>query len=245
MIQHTMKKLTILLLLLSTASFAKEFMANIEPFEKYEIKSQISGVVHFVNTTLEESYTQKKSLLLHLDDTDEQIMLKKQQQNYALQKRIVKIKEQNFNAKNRVKQLSKYDKNTEELALLEAKKTLYTLEQEIKTLKQDIAKKHFHIQNRYIHDVKVNQDEYVNVGDTLFELYDISKQKITLYLTQNEIESLEDKHVYINGVKSNFTLHKASRVKDSVKISRYKAEFTAPLSEKTYYFNDVVKVELK
>ncbi|MFK2823733.1 hypothetical protein ACH5BK_12225 [Arcobacter sp. YIC-80] len=241
-----MKKILAFTLLSFTSLLAKEYMAQIKPYEMYEIKSQTSGVVKFVNKDLESKYIKNKELLIKIDTKDEEIELAKQKSSYSIQKEIVKIKEQNYKAKNRIKQLSLYDKNIEKLSFLESKKELTTTAQTIKKLQNDMDKKTFDVQNRYVDTIFVQKDEYINIGDKLFNSYDISKLKITLFLSKNEIDTLESKALYINSKKSDFKVYKVHKIKDENKISRYKVVFTKTNENKNnYFFDKVVKAELK
>ena len=77
-------------------------------------------------------------------------------------------------------------------------------------------------------------------------MYDISTLKVTLYLTQTEIEDLSSKNIFIDGVKSDFEVYKINKVKDEIKVSRYKVEFVKKNTKQDkYFFNKVVKVEIK
>ncbi len=240
------KQFLITSLLLGSTLFAKEYMTQIKPFEMFEIRSQVAGVVEYVNKDLESSLITNKEVLIQIDSKDEEIELLKAQNSYAVQKEIVTIKEKNYKAKNRIKQLSVYDKNSEKLLFLEAKRELSDTLQTIKKLQNDIVKKLFVIENRYVDTLFVSQDEYVNVGDKLFYAYDISKLKITLFLTQEEIMQLSSKDVYVSGQKSAFLIYKIHKIKDENKISRYKVVFTMPnVNSQNYYFDKVVKVELR
>ena len=241
-----MKKILTFALLSFTTLFAKEYMAQIKTYEMYEIKSQTSGVIKVVNKNLESKYIKNKQLLIKIDSKDEEIELQKNRNSYEIQKEIVKIKEQNYKAKKRISQLSLYDKNNEKLSFLEAKKELSDLSQTIKKLENEISKKSFVIENRYIDKVFVDKDEYVNIGDKLFYSYDISKLKISLFLSQEEIKDIKSKTLYIENKKSNFKVNKIHKIKDENKISRYKVEFVKDnTKEENYFFDKVVKVELK
>ncbi len=241
-----MKKILTFALLSFSTLFAKEYMAQIKAYEMYEIKSQTSGIVEFVNKTLETSYIPNKTLLLKIDSKDESIELLGQENSLVTQKEIVKIKKENYLAKNRIKQLSQYDKNNEKLSFLEAKKELITSKKTINKLQNEIKKKIFYIENRYISLISVKKGEYVNIADNLFTMYDISKLKITLYLSNKEIANIKNQTLYIEGKKSDFAIDKISKIKDKQKVSRYKVEFIKTnTNTKNYFFDTVVKVELK
>lgn len=241
-----MKKVLIFILLSFGSVFAKEYMTKIEPFEKYEIKSQTSGVVELANKDLESQFIKMNKTLIQINSRDEEIELQKQKNSLEIQEEIVKIKKRNFSAKNRISQMSRYEKENEKLDFLESKKELVLIEEEIKRLKNEISKKRFDVKNRYIYKIYVNKGEYITIGDLLYESYDISKQKIKLYLTLGEIENLDKKSVFIDGKNSTFKVYKISKIKDEVRVSRYKVEFTKTNDNlKNYYFNKIVKVELR
>lgn len=241
-----MKKILTFALLSFTTLFAKEYMAQIKTYEMYEIKSQTSGIINIVNKNLESRYIKNKELLIKIDSKDEEIDLQKNRNSYEIQKEIVKIKEQNYKAKKRISQLSLYDKNNEKLSFLEAKKELSNLGQTVKKLENEISKKTFVIKNRYIDKIFVDKGEYLNIGDKLFNSYDITKLKISLFLSQDEIKNIDSKTLYIENKKSNFKVDKIHKIKDENKISRYKVEFIKDnTKEENYFFDKVVKVELK
>lgn len=240
------KKILIMTLFSFSFLFAKEYMTQINPNEKIQIKSQTTGVIKYVNKKLESNFVKENQVLLKINSLDEEIELKKETNSLILQKEIVKIKEQNYNAKKRIKQLSLYDKNNEKLSFLESKKELVLKEQNIKKLLNEISKKVFNIENKYVNTIFIKKDEYVNIGDKLFDMYDISNLKITLYLTSKEIKGLKEKSVFIDGVKSDFKVNKINKIKDEVKVSRYKVEFIKRNKNvDNYFFNKIVKVEIK
>ncbi len=241
-----MKKILTFALLSFTTLLAKEYMAQIKTYEMYEIKSQTSGIINIVNKNLESKYIKNKELLIKINSKDEEIDLQKNRNSYEIQKEIVKIKEQNYKAKKRISQLSLYDKNNEKLTFLEAKKEIINLGQTVKKLENEISKKTFVIKNRYIDKIFVDKGEYVNIGDKLFNSYDITKLKISLFLSQDEIKNIDSKTLYIENKKSDFKIDKIHKIKDENKISRYKVEFIKDnTKEENYFFDKVVKVELK
>ena len=241
-----MRKILIILVFSFGFLFAKEYMAKIEAFEKYEIKSQTSGRVEFVNKELESQFVKMNKTLIQINSKDEEIELEKQKNSLAVQREIVKIKQRNYSAKNRISQMSRYEKEREKLDFLESKKELVLIQEEIKRLKNEISKKKLEVKNKYIHKIYVNKSEYVTLGDNLYDSFDISKQKITLYLTLDEIKNMDEKSVYIDGLKSDFRIHKILKIKDEIRVSRYKVEFIKENKElENYFFDKIVKVELR
>lgn len=241
-----LKKLFILGLFFLSSLFAKEYMAQINPHEKIEIKSEISGVVKYVNKEYASSFVKLNHVLIQINSKDEKIELQKEKDFLSIQKEIVKIKEKNYQAKNKIKRISKYEKNNEKLSFLESKKELVTTIQNIKRLENEINKKVFIVEDKYIGSIFINKEEYVNVGDRLFDMYDISKLKINLYLTKEEIEDLPKKRIFVDGVDSEYKIYKINKIKDEIKVSRYKVELIKKnLNPANYFFNKVVKVEIR
>merc|ERR1712065_39979 len=89
------------------------YFTKLEPYEKHIISAEINGKVTYVNKTKEYSLVDKNTMVLKLDTKDEKIQLEALESSLLLQKDIVKIKEQNYQNKTKVKQLSNYDKNQE------------------------------------------------------------------------------------------------------------------------------------
>lgn len=248
MIQKNKIKALFLLLSFFTTNLlcAKNYMVQIKPYQSYEIKSQSSGPITYIKKNSESKYIKEAQVLIEIDAKDEKREYLKQKASFDIQKEIVKIKEINYKAKQGIKNLSKYDKNQEKLSFLEAKKILLTNKYEMQMIQREIDKKVFTIKHKYIDEIFIKEGEYVSVGEKLFEMYDITKLKITLYLTKNEIKNLEKKEIFINDILSDFRLKQVSKIKDEIKVSRYKVQFIKEnknLDE--YFFDEIVRVEIK
>jgi len=76
----------------------------------------------------------------------------------------------------------------------------------------------------------------------LVTLQDISKSKLTLFLSDEELENIDSKKIYINGKETSLKLNKIWRVADSQNISLYKAEI---IMQPQGIFSKLVKVEVK
>jgi len=241
-----MNKILIFILFSFSSLFAREYMTQINPYERIEIKSQSSGVVTYVNKKAESKYIKDKNLLIKIDSKDEQIELQREKEFLKVQKEIVKIREKNHHSKQRVVRMSKYEQDNEKLLFLASKKELARTIQNIKKLQNEINKKTIEVQNKYISEIFIKEGEYVITGAKLFNMYDISKVKIELFLTQKEIENLDKTTLYVNGEKSHFKVNKINKIKDEVKVSRYKVRFVKQNEVlDNYFFNKIVKVELK
>ena len=113
-------KKTLVLFLLSTiftsSLFSREYMTQIKPYKSYEIKSQTSGLITYIKKNAASNFIEKEQILIKIDSEDEKIELIKQKESFLIQKEIVNIKKINYQTKNRIKQISKYDKNNEKLS---------------------------------------------------------------------------------------------------------------------------------
>jgi len=68
--------------------------------------------------------------------------------------------------------------------------------------------------------------------------YDISKQKLYIYVPIDKIDSIKNKKVYINKKRSNFKIYKIWKIPDDKYITSYKVE----LIGKGLKFGDIVNV---
>jgi multidrug resistance efflux pump len=224
---------------------ATEYFAKIEPYEKHTISSQVNGNVVFVDKSKEYKFIDKKSMILKLDTKDEQIQLDTLKNSLALQKNVVKIKEQNYKNKVKVKQLSIYNKNQEKLSFIEAKQSLENIKRDIKTQERNIEKKEFFVTNQYIDNILVSHEEYVTTGTKLYTLYNFSKLKLEVFVRDQDLDGLKNRDIFINGAKSEFVVEKIAQVRDEKRVSTYKVILSKINSDKNIHFGKVVKVEFR
>ncbi len=235
----------ILISLLTTILNATEYFSKIEPYESHTINSEVSGKVVFVDKSKEYSFIDSKSAILKLDTKDENIQLTTLKNSLAFQKESVKIKESNYKNKAKVKQLSIYNKNQEKLYFLEAKQTLENIKRDIKTQQNQIDKKQFFTSNKYLAEILVSLDEYVESGTKLYTLYDFSKSKLELFVKVNDLENLKEKNIFIDDNLSDFKVEKISQVRDEKRVSTYKVILSSINKSKNFNFGKVVKVEFR
>jgi hypothetical protein len=73
-------------------------------------------------------------------------------------------------------------------------------------------------------------------------LKDLSRAKLTIYLSSDELKNLKSKKIYLDGKVTNLKFNKIWRVADSKNISSYKAEIVLkPIAN----FSKLIKVEVK
>lgn len=224
---------------------ATQYFSKIQAYEKHTISSQVDAKVVFIDKTKEYSFIDKNSLVLKLDTKDEEIQLNTLKNSLILQKDVVKIKEQNYKNKVKVKQLSIYNKNQEKLSWIEAKQSLENIKRDIKTQKRQIEKKEFYVNNQYIDNILVAQEEYVTTGTKLYTLYNFSKLKLEVFVRDQNIDTIKQKDIFINGKKSDFIIEKIAQVRDEKRISTYKVILAKANNDKNIHFGKVVKVEFK
>ena len=163
-----------------------------------------------------------------------------------IQKEILRIHEINFDNKQKITHLSSYEKSQEKLRVLNSTQIISDLNKSIGLLKNRISKKEFSTKDMYLNEIYVGKDEYVDIGDVLYELYDFSKLKLTLFMREKDLTFISKKTVFVNDTKSDFTIDKISQVRDSKRLSTYKVIlFKMNKNSITTNFGEVVKVEFK
>jgi hypothetical protein len=243
-----MKKLIILL---ATLLFAYD--AKVIPFNEYDIKASVSGKVIFANTNL-EAKNLKNITVVRLDDYQEKVdinntkvqinILKqeiKNQKEIFKRKRETYLKYKNLKTKSKLEKDSKfYDYISSYNQLLNLKQQLANLEDNLKKLKDIVNKKNIKITG-YLYKLYINRDDYATPGREVAKVYDISKQKLYIYVPIDKIETIKNKKIYINGKISGFKISKIWKVPDEQYITSCKVE----LIGSGLKFGDVVDVEFK
>ncbi|MEO1927467.1 MAG: hypothetical protein ABGX26_02105 [Nautiliaceae bacterium] len=239
-----MKKLIIFLAVLLFA-----YDAKVEVFDTYKIKAPVAGEVVFSNKKLEAK--EVNSTIVKLDDTQNLIDLKNLQNQEKLlrlqienqkkvvdKKRSVYEKYKNLKTKSQSeKDLKFYDYIGAYNQLLSLKSSLFNTIANIKKLKDTINKKRIKATG-YVGKIYVNKGDYVAPGVLIADVYDISKEKLTIYVPVGEKIK---PNVYINGKPSNFKIYKVWRVPDSKYVTSYKVELVG----KGLKIGEIVKIELK
>jgi hypothetical protein len=243
-----MKKIIIFL---ATLLFAYD--ARVIPFDEYDVKAAVSGKVIFADKNLEAKNLKNKTVV-KLDDYQEKVdinntkmqinILKQEIEN---QKAIVKrkretyLKYKNLKTKSQVeKDLKFYDYMASYNQLLNLKSQLSNLIDNLKKLKDIVNKKNIRVSG-YLYKLYINRDDYATPGRLIAKVYDISKQKLYIYVPIEKIETIKNKKVYINGKLSNFKITKIWKVPDEQYITSYKVE----LIGSGLKFGDVVNVAFK
>jgi len=220
------------------------YMGKIEPYEKIVIKSEVFGVVSYVNKTSSFSYLEN-GVFLKLDDKDDVIKI------YELSKRVddanemYKISKSNFKSKKSIRSLSQFDKNREKLNMLQKKQTYSSLKESISLKKRARNKKIFKATNKYIGKIYPKERELVNVGSHIADIYNISKKKIVVFINKRNKNNIQNKDILINGIMSDFYIEKISNITDIQYISSYQINLIADNKDRLFVFGDIVKITFR
>ncbi len=256
------------LLLIPFFLSAKVHYAKLEPIESTLIKAEVAGKVVFVKNKAEASLAD--GLILKIDDSLDKIDLKNTkssirllqeslainkallptlQKNYqkklALYKKLVNVEASSQNQKDTlfssvVSAKVQLDSSKEKIVNLQSQ--ILSLKQKVAHLQDSIKKKNIKVKSRYIYKIYPKKGEFVTVATPLLRVDDISRAKLTLYLSEDELKDIDKKHIYIDGKKTDLKFNKIWKVADEEYISSYKAEIVLkPIAR----FSKLIKVEIK
>lgn len=260
----------LLLLFLPLFVFAKVHYAKVEPYETITIKSAVSGEVKDISLSLEGTQVFNKRVV-YIDDFLDKINLKTSLENKTILEEITKLNKESLeNLKetykrqksyylrmNRLSTVSKTQKDnafnsysSAKVQYLSTKEKILSLEQQlldlkykISQLKKSIKDKSIILNGEYLYSILVKKRDFVAMGTPIAKIQDISRAKLVLYLEKEEIETLNNKKIYIDEEVTNYKVDKIWRITDEKFISLYKAEIyiKAPKEQ----FSSLVKVEIK
>jgi len=261
-------KAIILFIFLTFNLIAQTYYARVEPISKVTLKAEVSAKVAVAKKELEGKTV--NGLIIRLDDKLDKIDLKNSKESLKLTNESIKLNSELLPLlkKNTAKKRELYKKvlplnstsvsqkdtlfnayvsaksqlNATKEKILNLKSQKVNLEQKIAALKNKISKKNIKINNKYLYEILVEKGEFVNVGAPIAIIYDTSKAKLTLFLSEEDLKDLDNKTIYIDGKKTNLKFSKVLKIADSKDISSYKAEI---ILEPIYRFSKLVKVELK
>ncbi|BCD68271.1 HlyD family efflux transporter periplasmic adaptor subunit [Nitratiruptor sp. YY09-18] len=256
------------LMVLPLMLIAKVHSVKVEPLQIYHIKAAASGEVVFSDYT-KESQVVHDAVIVGIDDKIDRATLKNIQKKTNNLQSIIKItkdslqtaaavmqiKRENYE---RIKNLStkpRYEKNMRQAEYLAARQNYLATKEKLDNLlmqladlqlqltktKDVISKKNPKISG-YVYNIYPRVGDFVAMGAPLVDVADITKAKVTLYLSPQEIEGIKEKKIFINGkrvVGEFITLH---RITDTNFITQYKAEIAIPAPK---IFGKIVKVEIK
>lgn len=248
---------------------AAVYYAKVEPVETYTIKAAASGSVVTSNRKMEGVIADGK-VVVQLDDAlnREELasskrkleslksILSANRENLKNLQMIAEIRESQYNRIKSLKTKSQVEKDNELTNLIGSKNQVISLQatvanQEVQindllykidTLNDTIAKKRIAPKDLLIYKLYVNENDYVNMGTSLVDAYDVSKGKLTIFLSAEDAKNAQNKAVYLNGEATDLKISKLWNVADTQNISSYRCEIVIP-APKT--FSKLVQVELK
>ncbi len=248
---------------------ADVYFARVQPIETYQIKASVSGTIIFANLLLEGQYIQNATVIKIDDAADKENLkismsklkvLKKMEKISQLSvknaKKSYEIKKKDYERIKNLKTKSNYEKNNQLILVINAKSQYLSTKQSFENLKTQeddlqykifalkdiISKKNIRLNHRFLYKLFVKKGDFVAPGTPLMIADDVSKAKLIIYLSYDDMTNLSKKSIYINNKKSNIKFSKIWKVADSTNISSYKAELIIPAPK---YFSKVIKVEIK
>jgi len=263
-------KYILAILVLALHLNASIYYAKVEPYEMYSIKASVSGEVVSLFKDAEGKVS-NGGVLIQIDDVlnkkelaTSKSKIKSLKNTYELTKqnvdnsqKVAKIRENNYNRVKNLKTKSRVEKDNELINLINAKNQVLTLsnslenllvsisdlEYKIATLENAISKKNIKIKNGFlIYKTYVNTGDFVNVGAPLVDAYDISKGKLTIYLSKEDLDVANSGVLYINDKATAYKADKIWKVVDTQNISSYKTEIIIPAPKR---FSELLKIEFK
>ena len=249
--------------------FAKEYFSKVEPYEVRTVASNVGGLVVYADETAEgmklsdEAYVQIDDELdrIELDKTAEKIRLlrhaialnEEMSDNYA---RMVEMKGANYERVTALKMRSQVEKDREFYDFIGTRNQLIALEKETENmkiqvndlqilqrrLKRSISDKRQSAPGYVLYALLVKEGQVVSPGTPLAKIADISKAKLTLYVSAEERLHIDEKVIYIDGKKSPYQISRLWNIADDKHLSNYKAEIIIDAPEQ---FSRLVKVECK
>jgi multidrug resistance efflux pump len=258
------------ILLIGNVLFASEYYAKAEPLDRYTLKAAVSGQVLRVEESKEGQLADGNTIIMIDDKVNRLELAASKEKLQFLQSNInlteqsvqnsykaMKIAKANYE---RVKHLNSYSKVQKDAKLLSAitstnsylqsksalenLKTQYAdLKLRIASLQDTITKKNIRVaKGMYLYKIYPNIGDFVTMGAPLVDVADISKARLTIYVTKEELEGIETKKIYINDKESNYKIDKLWQIADTQNISAYKTEIVI---DKPKHFSTLMKVEFR
>ena len=238
-----MKTKILSLLLLALPLLAIDYRVKLEPYQSISIKSEISGIVKNVKKA-NHSFVVKSSVV-RLNATALDIEIASLKNELSNQNKIYKIQKARHASKSKLSSISYYEKTQEELSMRQALQSLYNLKKQLNLKKEQRKKYNFQVSKKYVGDIYVSEGEFVSPGMKIMDIYDISKSKLILYVSKEDLVDIRDKEIYVSGKKSEYKINYVASTTDTNYISSYKVELVKNNTDLDMQFGKVVQVEFK
>ena len=262
-------KLIIFTLLSVTLLFAKEHYAKVEPYELKTISSNVSALVEFAEINKEGTLLDK-SEYISLDDKLDKIELSQIKKKMALLNNtivfnqeviknydaLLKKKVVNFERIKNLKIKSSVEKDREFYDLINSQNQYINTQKELENikiqindlklreavLKKSISDKHISSEGFVLYHLHVKEGQFVNPSTPLADLADVSKAKLVIYLSRQEMQDYKNKLLYLDDKKSKYCITKVWNIADAKHLSNYRAEI---IIDAPSLFSKLIKVELR
>ncbi len=250
-----MKFLTTIISIVITL-YANEYYSKAKPLWSYHIKSDINGKVTFSDELKEGQYGDG-SIVIKIDDKIDRLNLKTLKEEYKNTKELLNIAKKSYEidltAYKKIKNLFTYSKTQKDIKLLKmlnSKKNLLNLKNSleklslsIETLKDKIDKKNIKISSKYyITKIYPKKGDFINLGSPLIDIADLSKAKLTIFVTDEDLKKLKSSQILINNKRQKYKIVKILKVADTTNLSGYKVEIEI---EPPKIFSKLIKVEIR
>lgn len=231
-----------LMFLLSNMLFSMEYYSKLEPINSYVVKSAVSGLILYTNDNVEGRVVKNKTTIIEIDSAVDKIDLVQTKKKLKIIESMIEIEDNNYNRLQKVSSKSAFEKDNQKIKALNLKSSKSDLIIKFETLKDRIKKKSLLEIDSYIYNIAVEKNDYVNPGTVLYEAKDLSKGKLEIFIPISDLQSIQEKTIFIDDSKTDLKIDKIYKVADTKHISSYKCEIIIN-NPKT--FSRLVKIEFK
>jgi len=247
---------------------ASEHYTKVEPLERYTIKSSVSGKIVWSDLEAEGQIVNKEIIKIDskIDQKELENAIKTRQitkESLELAEEILPLLKENFKRQKyyyqRLSKTVSTSQNQKDLTfssmvssknqyistkdkILSLQRQISDIDFKIEMLRDRISKKSINLKNLYLYRLFVKKGDYATPAKPLALVDDLSRAKLTIFLSKEELENIDKKSIYIQGKKTNLKFSKIWKEADEKFISSYKAEI---ILEPKYRFSTLVKVEVK
>jgi len=262
-------KIVLILFFSVVILFGNIYYSKVQPYEIRNISSNVSGLVVYSDEgklgklLSSEPYIKIDSILdiqelkyikEKLEYLNNSIASSEQILN-NIEKTTIK-KRDNYKKIESLKIKSQVEKNREFYDLIASENLLLNTKKEIQNFKIQIADlklreaklkrivedKSLRAKGYILYELLVKSGQVVNISTPLAKVADISKAKLTIFLNKDEVIDIENKIIYIDGIKTNYKVDRVLNIADSKNISKYMAQI---IIKSPKIFSKLVKVEFK
>ncbi|MCF6309442.1 MAG: HlyD family secretion protein [Sulfurimonas sp.] len=262
-------KFFIVIMLMSSFSFAKVYYAKVEPFELRAISSNVSGLVLQADEDLIGTTLSSKPYIL-IDSEVDAKELKYVKDKLEYMREIIKVNEsilenlaknlakkrENYKKVESLKFKSSVEKDREFSELISSENLYLNTQKEINNLKiqitdmklrevqlqRSIKDKNLKAKGFVLYEMLVKPGQVVGISTPLAKVADVSRAKLTIFLDEKDLLNAEQKTLYIDGKKTSYKISRVLNIADSKNISKYMAQI---ILKSPKIFSKLVKVELK